>query len=102
EQTGSWFMKPATTDPSSFHAPHIERVKAQLRAGLRPSAIANSFHAEGLGAIELVLIFREATGASLADIKAFGQWWGPQGVTDPEAFDGWAFEVLGKLRPDSR
>jgi len=36
--------------------------------------------------------------ASLPDLKAFGQWWGPQGVTDAPAFDQWAAEVLDKLR----
>jgi len=42
------------------------------------------------------VIFREATGASLRDLKAFGQWWGQDGVTDCAAFDAWAREVLGK------
>jgi hypothetical protein len=81
----------------AFHS-EIERVKAELRAGRRPSAIANGLHAQGIGALHLILIFHEATGASLGDLKAFGQWWGPNGVTDSEAFDAWAFEVLGKRR----
>ena len=82
----------------TFH-PEIERVKDELRAGQSPSAIANALHAQGIGPVHLVVIFREATGASLADLKAFGQWWGQGGVTDREAFDAWAREVLGKRRP---
>jgi hypothetical protein len=81
----------------TFH-PEIERVKGELRAGRLPSTIANELHAQGIGPLPLIAIFREATGASLGDLKAFGQWWGPNGVTDSQAFDAWAFEVLGKLR----
>jgi hypothetical protein len=81
-----------------FFWPEIERVRAQLRSGVRPSEIANSLHAEGLGAIQLLVIFREATGAALSDLKAFGQWWSHKGVTDPEAFDEWASEVGKNLR----
>jgi hypothetical protein len=77
-------------------APQIERVKVQLRGGTSPSKIANSLHAQGLGNIELLVIFLEATGASLGDLKAFGQWWGEQGVTDPAAFDAWAAEIFAK------
>jgi hypothetical protein len=42
------------------------------------------------------MIFREATDASLGDLKAFGQWWGQHGVADSQAFDAWAAEVLQK------
>jgi hypothetical protein len=80
-------------------APEIERVKAHFRDGRPASEIANTLHARGLSAIQLVMIFREATGASLHDLKTFGQWWGRQGgVTDPEAFDAWGAEVLAKQR----
>ena len=78
--------------------PEIDRVKAQLAEGRPPSAIANELHARGFGAVQLLLIFIEATGASLRDAKAFGQWWGHQGVTDPKAFDDQARELLAKLR----
>ena len=79
-------------------APQIERTKVQLRAGTVPSELANSLHAEGLGDIELLVVFLEATGASLGDLKAFGQWWSPEGVTNREAFDRWASAVLLKER----
>ena len=76
--------------------PEIERVKDDLRAGQSPAAIANSLHAQGIGTFDLIVIFCEATGASLIDLKRFGQWWGRDGVTDREAFDARAREVLGK------
>jgi len=79
----------------AFH-PQIEWVKDELRTGGLPSAIANTLHRRGIGPLQLIVIFREATGASLRDLKAFGQWWGQDGVTDCAAFDAWAREVLGK------
>jgi hypothetical protein len=87
-----------------FFSPEIERVKAHLREGRPASEIANALHAQGLSAIQLLVIFLEATGAPLRDLKAFGQWWGHQGVTDPQAFDAWAAVVLQKQRtiPSSR
>ena len=87
----------------TFH-PEIERVKEELRAGRSPSAIANALHAQGIGSLHLIVIFHEATGASLGDLKSFGQWWGRDGVTDRVGFDAWAREVLSKrkaLRPYS-
>lgn len=83
--------------PTILFAPQIARVKDQLRAGVRPSEIANALRAEGLGAVPLVAIFHEATGAPLGDLKAFGQWWSHAGVTDARAFDDWAAEVLRAL-----
>ncbi len=79
-------------------APEIERAKTMLQAGRSPSEIASVFHAEGVGSIQLLAIAREVTGASLADLKAFGQWWGRQGVTDAAAFDAWAARILPKPR----
>ncbi len=79
--------------------PEIERVKSHLAAGGRPSEIANVLRAKGLFDLQLILVFREATGASLADLKAFGQWWGPHGVTDEPAFDAWAAKVFPRARP---
>ena len=78
--------------------PEIERVKSHLCAGGRPSAIANLLFVQGLSAIELIFVFREATGASIADLKAFGQWWGPQGVTDESEFDDWAARVFPAVK----
>ena len=72
----------------------IERVRLNLCAGWLPSEIANSLHAAGFSSIQLLVIFREATGASLKDIKALGQWWGRHGVTDPASFDSWAVEIF--------
>ena len=80
---------------ASLHS-EIERAKAHLASGGRPSEIASSLHAQGLGAIQLLVVFREATGASLGDLKAFGQWWGRHGVTDTAAFDSWAVDVLSR------
>jgi hypothetical protein len=79
--------------------PQIERVRAHLARGERASAVATSLQAEGLGNIELLIIFGEATGASLGDLKAFGQWWGDHGVTDADAFDRWAEEVFPRASP---
>jgi hypothetical protein len=76
----------------------INRVKTHLAAGGRPSEIANMLHLQGLSALQLVFVFREATGASLTDLKAFGQWWGRQGVTDSGAFDAWGAKVFSRAR----
>jgi hypothetical protein len=78
-------------------APEIARVRQELKAGRAPSDIANSLHAEVVSPIQMLAIFREVTGASIPDLKAFGQWWGHQGVTDPAAFDDWARTVLRKV-----
>jgi hypothetical protein len=43
----------------------IESVSSQLQKGTRASQIANAMHARGLGTIELLFIFHQATGASL-------------------------------------
>jgi hypothetical protein len=72
----------------------IESVSSQLAKGTRASQIANALHAKGFGAIELLFIFRQATGASLGDLKAFGQWWSDAGVTDADQFDAWAAHVF--------
>ena len=68
------------------------------RTGLEPGALAatlaNQLHQRGLGAIQIMLVFRQATGASIPDLKAFGQWWGLEGVTDVAAFDSWAAQVF--------
>jgi hypothetical protein len=77
--------------------PKIELVKEQLRARRPPSEIATFLHAQGLHELHLMIIFHEATGASLKDLKALGQWWGQRGVTDPQAFDAYAMEVFQKL-----
>ena len=76
--------------------PQIERARASLAASNRPSEVANLFHAEGLSALQIIVVFREATGASLTDLKSFGQWCGRQGVTDEAAFDARAAEVLSR------
>lgn len=74
----------------------IGRVRTHLAQGGRASEIANSLHAQGIGVMRLLIVFREATGASLGDLKAFGQWWGEHGVTDIDAFDAWAAHVFGQ------
>lgn len=79
--------------------PEIERVRNHLRRGGRPSEVATALHTQGLGSIRLLLVFREATGASLADLKSFGEWWGEHGVTDADAFDAWAREAFGPPPP---
>jgi len=76
-----------------FHL-EIELVRGELEKGTRASKIANNLHAKGLGTIELLFIFRRATGASLGDLKAFGEWWGNSGVTDADKFDAWAAQAF--------
>ncbi len=46
--------------------------------------------------MHLLVVFKEATGASLGDLKSFGRWWGRHGVTDEVAFDAWGAEVLSR------
>jgi hypothetical protein len=87
-------MKNQYPDTVRALRPEIERVKAHLANGKPPSEIANSLHAQGLGTIQLIAVFHEATNASLGQLKTFGAWWGKDGVTDTDAFDAWAAEVL--------
>ena len=71
-------------------AHEIERVREALRKGGRASVEANRLHAAGVSPLQIVVVFREATGAGLGDLKGFGQWWGENGVTDAESFDAYA------------
>ena len=87
-------MGDQTEDLKLPFGPEIESVKSQLDRGTRASQIASSLYAKGLSTIALVFIFREATGASLADLKAFGKWWSHAGVTDADQFDAWAAQVF--------
>lgn len=85
-------------------APEIERVREALRKGERASVEANRLHAAGLGALHILAVFWEATGVGLGELKSFGQWWGAQGVTDPERFDAYAATLkssgkAGRLGP---
>ncbi|RQO63804.1 hypothetical protein DBV14_02330 [Variovorax sp. KBW07] len=66
----------------------------RLHAGTSPSEIANGLLAQGLTTMEIVIVFREATGASIRDLKGFGQWWSERGVTDRDAFDSWAAKAF--------
>jgi len=75
-------------------APQIATVKEDLRAGRLPSDITNALRASGLLNIHLMVICLQATGASIAELKAFDRWWGPQGVTDASAFNAWAAHVF--------
>jgi len=88
-------MGDQTEDPAFRFRAEIESVRAQLADGTRASKIANSLHAMGIGPVAIIFIFREVTGASLSDLKAFGQWWGDAGVTDADQFDAWAAQVRG-------
>tara|TARA_R110002096_G_C14655898_1_gene726939 strand:- start:8082 stop:8378 length:297 start_codon:yes stop_codon:yes gene_type:complete len=73
----------------------IEHARQALASGTAASTLANALNQQGLGGMEIILVFREATGAGLADLKCFGQWWSETtGVTDVAAFDAWADEVL--------
>lgn len=76
--------------------PQIEDVRQKLAAGVRASELADIlFKEHGLGSIQIIMVFQEATSADLRDLKSFGQWWdSSKGVTDPTAFDAWADEVL--------
>ncbi len=73
----------------------IEYAKSQLAAGISASNIANELLRKGLSVIDIVIVGRETTGASLGDLKSFGKWWGEGGVTDAEGFDEWASQVFG-------
>ncbi|MGJ7558886.1 hypothetical protein ACSFBI_33490 [Variovorax sp. RB3P1] len=72
----------------------IARTKARLQGEASPSEIANTLFLQGLSSIEIFIVFKEATGASIRDLKAFSQWWGASGVTDRDAFDCWAGEAF--------
>ena len=83
------------TDDLTFRfRKEIEWVRSQLEKGTPASQIANALHAKRLGTIEIIFIARQATGASLGDLKAFGQWWNYSGVTDANQFDAWAAQVF--------
>ena len=73
---------------------YVSWFREQLRQGAKPSSVANQLHSEGIGGIPLILIAKLATGANLGDLKSFGQWLGPDGVTDVEAFDAWAAQIF--------
>jgi len=75
---------------------HIAVVAARFALGGRPSDVANLLHTRGVGDIQMMVIFKQVVGAALGDLKAFGQWWGEDGVTDPSAFDAWAAVVWEK------
>ena len=78
-------------------APQIRRVRDALAVGVAASALADSLKKEGLGAMFIITVFHEATGASLGDLKLFSQWWSTEtGVTDAASFDAWADEVFKK------
>jgi len=79
---------------ADVYGEQIARVARHLAERRRPSEIANALHAEGIGNIVLLAIFREVTGAGIADLKNFGRWWGPEGVTDVAEFDSWAAQVF--------
>jgi len=89
-------MSDQTQELEVLFRSEIESVGNQLKTGTRASQIANDLHAKGLGTIQIVFIFRQATGASLGDLKAFGQWWSHGGVTDADQFDACASRVLGR------
>ena len=79
---------------SDLYRDEAEAVRTGLEQGALASTLANQLHQRGLGAIQIMLVFRQATGASIPDLKAFGQWWGLEGVTDVAAFDSWAAQVF--------
>jgi len=72
----------------------IESVTRQLEKGIPASQIATSLHGAGIAPIELLFIFHQATGVPLGDLKAFGQWWSDEGVTDADQFDAWGAHVF--------
>lgn len=72
----------------------VARTRARLQEGTPPSEIANALLFQGLSSFEILIVFKEATGASIRDLKALGQWWSDSGVTDVHAFDRWAREAF--------
>ncbi|MEJ8859275.1 hypothetical protein WKW79_32235 [Variovorax robiniae] len=87
-------MKPHRS-PDRHYPEKTAFVRAQLRAGRRVSELANQLYREGTHAAQIMLIFHQATHATLDELKGFGRWWGMGGVTDADAFDDWAREVFG-------
>lgn len=78
-------------------AAFIERARQDLERGVRPSDVANWLHSQGLGTIKLMFTFMKATGVSLRNVKSMGAWWGPSGVSDPDAFDQEAQRYLAEV-----
>ncbi|MBK9034927.1 MAG: hypothetical protein IPL61_27300 [Myxococcales bacterium] len=78
--------------------PQIRRTRAALAAGTAPSRVANELlRVDGLGTIAIILVFCEATGASLGDVQALGHWWNRDtGVTAAGPFDEWARRAFAK------
>jgi hypothetical protein len=83
-------------------APQIRRVHEALCDGGLASVEANRLHAEGLGNLQIIIVFKEATGIGLGEAKLFGQWWGEDGVTDADAFDAYADELMLSEKARSR
>ena len=76
--------------------PHVVWVEEMLGRGVAASEVTNQLVAKGLGRIQLVYVFRQATGARLMDLKQFADMVClRRGVTDVEAFDALAEAVLG-------
>lgn len=76
-------------------ASHVVWTEQMLAQGMAPSAITNQLITMGLGRIQLVYVFRQATGARLMDLKHFADLVCLQrGVTDIEAFDALARDIL--------
>jgi hypothetical protein len=78
--------------------PQVDRMREDLASGIAPSEIANRLLREdGLGTINIIMVFCQATGASLGDVKLLGQWWSHRtGVTDASALDEWAAQVFAR------
>ena len=75
--------------------PMIALARGLLRAGTPASEVANRLHAQGLGGLHVMVVARQATGAGIAQLKAFCQWWREgTGVTDESSFNDWASQVF--------
>ncbi|NUP08823.1 MAG: hypothetical protein HOW73_22480 [Polyangiaceae bacterium] len=77
------------------HSPEeTDAVRDGPAAGRPASTLANELHQRGLGLIQILVVFRQATGAGIGDLKDLAQWWGADGVTDTQAFDDWAAQIF--------
>ncbi len=78
--------------------PEIKLVAGKLSESVKASTIVNELFSMGLQKFEMIFIFRQATGASIGDLKSLGQWLSDEGITNIEAFDERANEILNRQR----
>ncbi len=87
-----------TPDDSAFDRPidlfvayndELRWLKEQLAAGRTPSDLVMELRGRGLSPVLMIWLARQATGTTMGNMKALGEWWGPDGITDAAAFNRW-------------